>query len=103
MAEAGDRSTAAEPSGHNLAASHESWARLAPDYERARLQEDSLDRLLEWPAERSLIGEVAGATVLDVGCGNGQKAAELIRLARPAWSGSTSPASSSSRFLADFT
>jgi SAM-dependent methyltransferase len=80
VAEAGDRSAAAEPSGHNLAASHESWARLAPDYERARLQEDSLDRLLEWPAERSLIGEVAGATVLDVGCGNGQKAAELIRL-----------------------
>jgi len=80
VAEAGDRSAAAEPSGYDLAASHKSWARLAPDYERARLQEDSLDRLLEWPAERSLIGEVTGATVLDIGCGNGQKAAELIQL-----------------------
>jgi hypothetical protein len=28
----------------------------------ARRKEDSLDRLLEWPAERSLIGRVAGFT-----------------------------------------
>jgi SAM-dependent methyltransferase len=58
----------------------ETWARLAPDYEHARHQEDSLDRLLEWPAERALIGEVKGKTILDVGCGNGEKAAELIQL-----------------------
>ncbi|GAA1597096.1 class I SAM-dependent methyltransferase [Kribbella karoonensis] len=55
------------------------WLQLAPDYERARAKEDSLDRLVEWPAQRELLGDVAGRSVLDVGCGNGGKLAELVR------------------------
>jgi len=37
-----------------------------------------LDRLVEWPAQRGLLGDVAGRTVLDLGCGNGGKLAELV-------------------------
>jgi SAM-dependent methyltransferase len=81
MAEIQGGSAAANPSGSDRPDDAQgSWARLAPDYERARREEDSLDKLLEWPAERSLIGRVAGATVLDMGCGNGEKAAELLQL-----------------------
>jgi len=54
------------------------WHELAPDYERARSREDSLDRLVEWPAQRDLLGEVTGLSVLDLGCGNGGKLAELV-------------------------
>jgi SAM-dependent methyltransferase len=54
------------------------WRELAPDYERARTREDSLDRLVEWPAQRDLLGDVTGRSVLDVGCGNGGKLAELV-------------------------
>ena len=32
----------------------QAWPELAPDYERARSREDSLDRLVEWPAQRDL-------------------------------------------------
>ncbi len=56
----------------------EAWRDLASDYERARSKQDSLDRLVEWPAQRQLIGDVAGRSVLDVGCGNGGKLAELV-------------------------
>jgi SAM-dependent methyltransferase len=59
--------------------STEAWLELAPDYERARTKEDSLDRLVEWPAQRELVGDVAGRSVLDLGCGNGGKLAELVR------------------------
>ena len=59
-------------------ASAEPWSRLAPDYERAREREDSLDRLVEWPAQRSLLGAVSGVSFLDLGCGNGSKLLELI-------------------------
>lgn len=55
------------------------WRDLAPDYERARSREDSLDRLVEWPAQRDLLGDVSGLSVLDLGCGNGAKLAELVR------------------------
>ncbi len=55
------------------------WLELAPDYERARSKEDSLDRLVEWPAQRDLLGDVTGRSVLDAGCGNGGKLAELVR------------------------
>jgi SAM-dependent methyltransferase len=55
------------------------WLELAPDYERARSREDSLDRLVEWPAQRDLLGDVTGLSVLDAGCGNGGKLAELVR------------------------
>ena len=56
----------------------QAWVELAPDYERARTREDSLDRLVEWPAQRGLLGDVTGRSVLDVGCGNGGKLAELV-------------------------
>ncbi|MDQ2852144.1 MAG: class I SAM-dependent methyltransferase [Actinomycetota bacterium] len=51
---------------------------LAPDYEQARSKEDSLDRLVEWPAQRQLLGDVTGRSILDLGCGNGGKLAELV-------------------------
>ncbi|MCW4456819.1 bifunctional 2-polyprenyl-6-hydroxyphenol methylase/3-demethylubiquinol 3-O-methyltransferase UbiG [Microbacterium sp. MPKO10] len=54
------------------------WEQLAPDYERARTREDSLDRLVEWPAQREILGDVTGRSILDVGCGNGGKLAELV-------------------------
>ncbi|MGN6245606.1 MAG: class I SAM-dependent methyltransferase [Motilibacteraceae bacterium] len=56
----------------------QAWSQLAPDYERARSREDSLDRLVEWPAQRGVLGDVTGLSVLDVGCGNGSKLAELM-------------------------
>jgi SAM-dependent methyltransferase len=59
--------------------SSHAWLELAPDYERARTREDSLDRLVEWPAQRDLLGDVTGRSVLDLGCGNGGKLAELVR------------------------
>ncbi|MFF0343164.1 class I SAM-dependent methyltransferase [Kribbella sp. NPDC004875] len=59
--------------------SSRAWLELAPDYERARTKEDSLDRLVEWPAQRELLGDVTGRSVLDLGCGNGSKLAELVR------------------------
>lgn len=55
------------------------WTELAPGYEQARAREDSLDRLVEWPAQRELLGDVGGLSVLDAGCGNGSKVAELVR------------------------
>src|SRR4051794_22198029 len=58
--------------------SSQAWSELAPDYERARSREDSLDRLVEWPAQRDLLGDVTGRSVLDLGCGNGGKVAELV-------------------------
>ena len=58
--------------------SGQAWRDLAPDYERARAREDSLDRLVEWPAQRHVIGDVTGLSVLDLGCGNGAKVAELV-------------------------
>jgi SAM-dependent methyltransferase len=54
------------------------WRELAAGYEAARGKEDSLDRLVEWPAQRSLIGDVTGRSVLDLGCGNGAKLAALV-------------------------
>lgn len=55
------------------------WTDLAADYEQARSREDSLDRLVEWPAQRGLLGDVDGLSVLDAGCGSGSKLAELVR------------------------
>ncbi len=36
------------------------WQTLSSGFEQARAREDSLDRLVEWPAERALLGDVAG-------------------------------------------
>ncbi|WP_460710554.1 class I SAM-dependent methyltransferase [Nocardioides dilutus] len=55
------------------------WTELASGYERARVREDSLDRLVEWPAQRGLLGDVTGLCLLDAGCGNGAKIAELVQ------------------------
>lgn len=55
------------------------WEALSTGFEQARAREDSLDRLVEWPAERALIGDVTGLTVLDAGCGNGSKVTQLVR------------------------
>jgi SAM-dependent methyltransferase len=53
------------------------WETLSSGFEQARAREDSLDRLVEWPAERALLGDVTGLAVLDAGCGNGAKVAQL--------------------------
>ena len=55
------------------------WAELASGYEQARAREDSLDRLVEWRAQREMLGDVTGLSLLDVGCGNGAKIAQLVR------------------------
>jgi SAM-dependent methyltransferase len=55
------------------------WESLAPGYEFARAREDSLDRIVEWPSQRALLGDVAGLSILDVGCGDGSKIAQLVR------------------------
>jgi SAM-dependent methyltransferase len=49
------------------------WKALAGDYEAARSREDSLDRILEWPAQQQLLGDVTGLSILDLGCGSGAK------------------------------
>jgi SAM-dependent methyltransferase len=53
------------------------WQTLSSGFEQARGREDSLDRLVEWPAERALLGDVTGLAVLDAGCGNGAKLVQL--------------------------
>ena len=55
------------------------WTELASGYEQARTREDSLDRLVEWPAQREMLGDVTGLSVLDAGCGNGAKVAQLVQ------------------------
>lgn len=64
-AKATDANSASDPDADHP------WVGLAQDYERARIRVDSLDRLVEWPAERAMLGDIAGCSVLDVGCGNG--------------------------------
>ena len=54
------------------------WQNLASDYERARAKEDSLDRLVEWPAQKEILGEIRGKSFLDLGCGNGDKLIEIM-------------------------
>ena len=62
-----------EPTGD----SSRPWQTLSSGFEQARAREDSMDRLVEWPAEKALLGDVEGLSVLDAGCGNGAKIAEL--------------------------
>ena len=54
------------------------WHKLASGFEQARAREDSLDRLVEWPAQREFLGDVRGLAILDAGCGNGTKIAQLV-------------------------
>lgn len=53
---------------------HGSWDSLASKYEKASVRPDSLDSLLEWPAQSRAVGDVTGKRVIDVGCGSGRKA-----------------------------
>lgn len=53
------------------------WQALSSGFEQARAREDSLDTLVEWPAQRALLGDVTGLAVLDAGCGNGSKLVQL--------------------------
>ena len=55
------------------------WTELASGYEQARAREDSLDRLVEWPAQRAMLGDVTGLSLLDAGCGSGAKIAQLAQ------------------------
>lgn len=50
------------------------WDDLAPAYGAAIARPDSLDRLLDFPCQLKLIGDVRGQRILDLGCGNGYKA-----------------------------
>ena len=77
MAEAEGADGAASPLASDGEIHAQPWIRLAPDYEQYRSREDSLDRLVEWPAQRDMLGDVAGRSVLDLGCGNGGKLIEL--------------------------
>ena len=79
MAEPEDTEGATSPPPSGEQVSSEPWLRLAPDYEQYRVKEDSLDRLVEWPAQRDMLGDVAGHSLLDLGCGNGSKLIELTR------------------------
>lgn len=53
------------------------WKALAESYEAARTRPDSFDVLMEFPAQLSLIGNVAGKRILDLACGSGAKAIHL--------------------------
>lgn len=55
------------------------WKALADSYETARTRPDSFDVLMEFPAQLSLIGDVAGKRILDLACGSGAKAIHLAR------------------------
>jgi SAM-dependent methyltransferase len=79
VAASDDSKKAASSHMDGLGDPSQAWPELAPDYERARSREDSLDRLVEWPAQRDLLGDVTGLSVLDIGCGNGGKLTELVR------------------------
>lgn len=48
------------------------WDELAKTYAASR--EVSADRLIEWPAQLRMVGDVCGLDVLDAGCGTGEKA-----------------------------
>jgi hypothetical protein len=44
--------------GSGRSGSAQPSAQLAPDYEWARYRDESLDRLVEWPAQRECLGDV---------------------------------------------
>lgn len=48
------------------------WDTLASSYAESR--QVSADKLIEWPAQRDLVGDFRGKSVLDIGCGTGEKA-----------------------------
>lgn len=52
--------------------SNSAWETLAQVYAESR--QVSIDKLIEWPVQRELVGNFCGKHVLDVGCGTGDKA-----------------------------
>jgi SAM-dependent methyltransferase len=72
-----EESAEARAAGTSGGGSSRAWQTLSSGFEQARAREDSLDRLVEWPAQRALLGDVTGLAVLDAGCGNGAKIAQL--------------------------
>ena len=52
-----------------------SWEALAQVYAASR--EVSADNLIEWPAQKALLGDFSGKRILDLGCGTGDKARYL--------------------------
>jgi SAM-dependent methyltransferase len=65
-------------SGDETGALASGWHELAGDYELGRRKPDAFYRILDWPAELSVLGDVTGLDVLDVGCGSGAKSVELL-------------------------
>lgn len=74
-----DRGSTTGSDGNSTKEPSQPWQELSADYEQARAREDSLDRLVEWPAERDVLGDVTGRSILDLGCGKGGKLVELVR------------------------
>ena len=72
-----DETSATHSAGVDDGDSSRAWQTLASGFDQARAREDSLDRLVEWPAQRALLGDVSGLAILDAGCGNGAKIAQL--------------------------
>ena len=64
-------------SGDETGAVASGWHELAGDYELGRRKPDSFDRILDWPAELSVLGDVTGLDVLDVGCVSGAKSQQI--------------------------
>jgi SAM-dependent methyltransferase len=50
------------------------WDKLATAYETAQVEGDSLDTLVEYPAQREAMGSIQGLRILDIACGSGRKA-----------------------------
>jgi len=55
------------------------WDIQANSYEQSQLKPDSLDSLIEYPAQLSAIGDVTGKTILDMACGSGRKPYDWIK------------------------
>lgn len=70
------RTREAKPLAHQVATRAVRGRRCLPA-SNTPAREDSLDRLVEWPAQREFLGDVTGLAVLDAGCGNGAKIAQL--------------------------
>ena len=58
---------------------HQPWDLLGEAYDSATVRQDSLDTLVEYPAQKRAIGDVLGKSVLDLGCGSGRKAFDFVR------------------------
>lgn len=54
-----------------------SWQELANIYETSAAADDSIDTLLDYPAQKRAMGNVQGLRILDIACGSGRKALEL--------------------------